>query len=210
MTRVFWDTNVFVYLLEGGTFSARVKDIRSRMLDRGDQLVTSALTLGELLVKPRERGIGGSRSRSHDSTDCHDPCVRCVVCVALCGDPFRPRHQGTRRDTTCVCRRGRRRSLHHQRRSPVEKTCAGREVHHVTRAGVSVVHTRTRPVLSSRAGRADPPPLPGPKDPAYINYSEIENALSRGAHWVQSFVAMRYNRFEVVSQSASPISDGSE
>ncbi len=22
----------------------------------------------------------------------------------------------------------------------------------------------------------DPPPLPGPKDPAYINYSEIENA----------------------------------
>ena len=28
--------------------------------------------------------------------------------------------------------------------------------------------------------------------------------------WVQGLVAMRYNRFEVVSQSASPTSDGSE
>jgi hypothetical protein len=28
--------------------------------------------------------------------------------------------------------------------------------------------------------------------------------------WVQRFVAIRYNRFEVVSQSASPTSDGSE
>ena len=56
MTRVFWDTNLFVYFLEGGTFAARVREIRSRMLERGDQLVTSALTLGELLVKPQEKG----------------------------------------------------------------------------------------------------------------------------------------------------------
>jgi len=56
MTRVFWDTNLFVYLFEGGEFAARVRQIRSRMLERGDLLVTSALTLGELLVKPREKG----------------------------------------------------------------------------------------------------------------------------------------------------------
>jgi len=56
VTRVFWDTNLFVYLFEGGAFAARVKQVRSRMLERGDQLVTSALTLGELLVKPREKG----------------------------------------------------------------------------------------------------------------------------------------------------------
>ena len=56
MTRVFWDTNLFVYLFEGGAFAARVREVRSRMLARGDQLLTSALTLGELLVKPRERG----------------------------------------------------------------------------------------------------------------------------------------------------------
>lgn len=56
MTRVFWDTNLFVYFLEGGQFAPRVREIRARMIERGDQLVTSALTLGELLVKPRERG----------------------------------------------------------------------------------------------------------------------------------------------------------
>jgi predicted nucleic acid-binding protein len=61
MTRVFWDTNLFVYLLEGGPLAGRVRQIRSRMLDRGDQLVTSALTLGELLVQPREKGDAAMR-----------------------------------------------------------------------------------------------------------------------------------------------------
>lgn len=66
MTRVFWDTNLFVYLFEGGEFAPRVKQVRARMLERGDQLVTSALTLGELLVKPRE--AGETAVRDHDST----------------------------------------------------------------------------------------------------------------------------------------------
>jgi len=66
MTRVFWDTNLFVYLLEGSEFAPRVREIRLRMLDRGDQLMTSALTLGELLVKPRERGE--LVLRDHEST----------------------------------------------------------------------------------------------------------------------------------------------
>ena len=38
--------------------------------------------------------------------------------------------------------------------------------------------------------------------------NSIERTLKRA--WVQGVVAMRYNRFEVVSQSASPTSDGSE
>jgi len=66
VTRVFWDTNLFVYLFEGGEFAARVRQIRQRMLERGDLLVTSALTLGELLVKPRERGE--DEVRDHEST----------------------------------------------------------------------------------------------------------------------------------------------
>lgn len=56
MARVFWDTNLFVYLLEHGAFTARVKAIRSSMLERGDELVTSTLTLGEVLVKPAATG----------------------------------------------------------------------------------------------------------------------------------------------------------
>ena len=57
MSRIFWDTNLFVYLIEDfGPLSARVVVLRTRMLERGDQLLTSALTLGEVLVKPMEMG----------------------------------------------------------------------------------------------------------------------------------------------------------
>ena len=40
MSRIFWDTNLFIYLLEA----------------RGDVLLTSARTLGEILVQPRRIG----------------------------------------------------------------------------------------------------------------------------------------------------------
>lgn len=57
MSRIFWDTNLFVYLLEGhGALSERVTALRRAMLMRGDQLLTSSLTLGEVLVKPIESG----------------------------------------------------------------------------------------------------------------------------------------------------------
>jgi predicted nucleic acid-binding protein len=57
MSRIFWDTNLFIYLFEDyGEVSKRVANLRRSMLERGDQLVTSTLTLGEILVKPLERG----------------------------------------------------------------------------------------------------------------------------------------------------------
>jgi len=56
MSRVFWDTNLFIYLFEDyGALSQAVGQLRSKMLTRGDQLLTSTLTLGEILVKPTER-----------------------------------------------------------------------------------------------------------------------------------------------------------
>jgi len=56
MSRVFWDTNLFIYLFEDyGALSKAVVQLRSKMLDRGDQLLTSTLTLGEILVKPTEQ-----------------------------------------------------------------------------------------------------------------------------------------------------------
>ena len=56
MSRIFWDTNLFIYLFEDyGTLSKEVGQLRSKMLARGDQLLTSTLTLGEILVKPTER-----------------------------------------------------------------------------------------------------------------------------------------------------------
>ncbi len=57
MSRIFWDTNLFVYLLEDkGEATERVVMLRNRMIERRDELVTSALTLGEVLVKPVEAG----------------------------------------------------------------------------------------------------------------------------------------------------------
>src|SRR5690349_19352410 len=57
MSRIFWDTNLFIYLLKGqATVSERAVALREAMLARGDQLLTSTLTLGEVLVKPMERG----------------------------------------------------------------------------------------------------------------------------------------------------------
>lgn len=57
MSRVFWDTNLFIYFLEGNNqLSVDTRRLRKSMLTRGDQLLTSTLTLGELLVKPLERG----------------------------------------------------------------------------------------------------------------------------------------------------------
>ena len=57
MSRIFWDTNLFIYLFEGADEQAeRVARLRRRMIERRDQLLTSTLTLGELLVKPLDAG----------------------------------------------------------------------------------------------------------------------------------------------------------
>lgn len=53
MSRIFWDSNLFIYFFEGNDErSVATKNLRKSMLDRGDQLLTSTLTLGEILVKP--------------------------------------------------------------------------------------------------------------------------------------------------------------
>ena len=57
MSRIFWDTNLFIYLWEDyGTLSQAVAELREKMLRRGDQLLTSTLTLAEILVKPTDAG----------------------------------------------------------------------------------------------------------------------------------------------------------
>jgi predicted nucleic acid-binding protein len=57
MSRIFWDTNLFIYLFEDyDKFSEAVSELRDRMLVRGDQLLTSTIAVGEVLVKPAEKG----------------------------------------------------------------------------------------------------------------------------------------------------------
>jgi predicted nucleic acid-binding protein len=57
MSRIFFDTNVFIYMFEGlEPNRSRMLEIRRRTLERGDRIVTSAMTLGEVLVKPTKLG----------------------------------------------------------------------------------------------------------------------------------------------------------
>jgi len=57
LSKIFFDTNLFIYLFEGlEPNHGRVIAIRKRMIERGDRIVTSAMTLGEVLVKPTKLG----------------------------------------------------------------------------------------------------------------------------------------------------------
>jgi len=51
MSRIFWDTMLFVYLMEDNpSYSTRVHELLSRARRRNDQLFTSCLTLGEIMA----------------------------------------------------------------------------------------------------------------------------------------------------------------
>ncbi len=55
MSRIYWDTMLFVYWMEGSPqYSRKVQELRASMRQRRDVLCTSALALGELLVKPNQ------------------------------------------------------------------------------------------------------------------------------------------------------------
>lgn len=64
MNRIYWDSMLFIYLLEANpVFGKRVQRMHDSMLRRGDIVCTSVLTVGEVLTGPRKRndldGING-------------------------------------------------------------------------------------------------------------------------------------------------------
>ena len=53
MSRVFLDSNIFIYLFEGsGKLATLSGELIARLKLREDTMVTSTMTLGEVLVKP--------------------------------------------------------------------------------------------------------------------------------------------------------------
>ena len=57
MSRVYWDTMLFIYWLEDNSqYVKRVDAIHSRMQARGDQLITGAFTFGEILAGAYRKG----------------------------------------------------------------------------------------------------------------------------------------------------------
>ena len=64
MSRIYWDTMLFIYWLEGNPqFGKRVDTIFTRMQARNDQLITGALALGEILAGAHKRGADAERIR---------------------------------------------------------------------------------------------------------------------------------------------------
>jgi uncharacterized protein len=61
VSRIYWDSMLFIYWLEDNPqFAKRVGTIRSRMKERGDQLLTGAFTFGEVLAGAYRAGAAGS------------------------------------------------------------------------------------------------------------------------------------------------------
>lgn len=57
MSRIYWDSMLFIYWLENNPqFAKRIGAIHSRMQERNDELITSAFTFGEVLAGPYRVG----------------------------------------------------------------------------------------------------------------------------------------------------------
>ena len=57
MSRIYWDTMLFVYWLEDNPrYAKRVLHVLAKMKERNDQLCTSSFAVGEILVGPYKAG----------------------------------------------------------------------------------------------------------------------------------------------------------
>jgi predicted nucleic acid-binding protein len=86
VSRIFWDTMLFAYLLEDHpVFASQVEMLLARSRKRGDQLITSYLALGELMS-------GGQYKDSvvQSIIDAiREMGFECVEFNAACVEPFR-------------------------------------------------------------------------------------------------------------------------
>lgn len=77
MASIFWDTMLFIYSFEDHpAYADRVESLRRRMLDRGDQLFTSALVVGEIQIKPAETGDRQMMERYREAF--HSPAITVI------------------------------------------------------------------------------------------------------------------------------------
>ena len=57
MSRIYWDSMLFIYWLDDNPLLAkRIASIHARMSERNDELITSAVTLGEVLAGVYRKG----------------------------------------------------------------------------------------------------------------------------------------------------------
>ncbi len=118
MSRIFWDTNLYIYLFEGHPqFTAPTSELRRRMIERGDELLTSSMTLAEVQVKAlraNQPDLARRLSELVSSTSqviAFDQGSRCNLCQTDCG----PRRQAAGRHSTQLCGSGRGGTLRDER-----------------------------------------------------------------------------------------------
>ena len=64
MSRIYWDSMLFVYLLEGNPdFGPITRGILKEMIEREDTLCTSVFSIGEVLCGPRKTGSQSGADR---------------------------------------------------------------------------------------------------------------------------------------------------
>ncbi|MFZ0817553.1 MAG: PIN domain-containing protein [Candidatus Sulfotelmatobacter sp.] len=67
MSRIYWDTMLFVYWLEDHPrYAKRVRQLLGKMKERQDQLCTSSFAVGEILVGPYKVGATEIARRIRD------------------------------------------------------------------------------------------------------------------------------------------------
>jgi predicted nucleic acid-binding protein len=67
MSRIYWDTMLFVYWLEDHPrYAKRVRQLLGKMKERQDQLCTSSFAVGEILVGPYKVGATDTARRIRD------------------------------------------------------------------------------------------------------------------------------------------------
>ena len=64
MSRIYWDSMLFIYLLEGNPeFGPKVREILQEMFERDDTLCTSVFSIGGVLCGPRRAGTESGADR---------------------------------------------------------------------------------------------------------------------------------------------------
>ena len=101
MSRIYWDTMLFIYLLEEHpTYVDGLKRLLSRMQLRGDRLCSSAFGLGEVLVGARQRN--DQRLAEAIRTEMRPPHVELIPFDAVAAEHYaeiRARHRTTPPDS---------------------------------------------------------------------------------------------------------------
>ena len=85
--RIFWDTNLFVYLWEGSVRTQQVEALLNWQHENEAELVTSTLTIGELLVHPLQQNREDLVDRYLASFSHARGSIRRVCGICVCTTP---------------------------------------------------------------------------------------------------------------------------